>query len=161
LEIACAQILHLPLQRAVARKLENLYPVPDSRPTAEIRQQEPDRKMGRALSRRSGSIGITMKPYENVRHGFAPAAATAERSRIYRNDELRRAFKRARTVENKAPADPTRARTTVGFSGESVQPVWACNGAAINRKSADQKRNCTDLFIFSSRPRQPIYWNKK
>jgi hypothetical protein len=68
----------------------------------------------------------------------------------YRDDELRRAFKRARTVENKAPADPTSARTTVGFSGESVQPVWARNGEAINKKTADQKRNCTDLFIIVS-----------
>lgn len=94
---------------------------------------------------------------------------SAVKTATYRDDELRRAFRRARTVENNAPADPTSARTTVGFSGESVQPVWACNGAAINRKSADQKRNCTDLFIFfSTSPinlleqkalRQPPLWS--
>jgi hypothetical protein len=43
----------------------------------------------------------------------------------YRWDELRRAFTRTRTIEMNAPADPTSARTTVGFSGESVQPVCA------------------------------------
>ena len=43
----------------------------------------------------------------------------------YREDELRRALARARRVENRAPAEPRRPRTTVGFSGESVQPVWA------------------------------------
>jgi hypothetical protein len=41
-----------------------------------------------------------------------------------------------------------------------VQPVWACNGAAIKRKSADQKRNCTDLFIIVNLAKS-IYWNKK
>lgn len=44
---------------------------------------------------------------------------------VYREDELRRALARARRVENRAPAEPRRPRTTVGFSGESVQPVWA------------------------------------
>jgi hypothetical protein len=43
----------------------------------------------------------------------------------YRLDELRRALTRARIVENNAPAEPTSAKTTVGFSGESVQPLWA------------------------------------
>ena len=86
----------------------------------------------------------------SVMTGIQPSRGWSVGTEIYRDDERRRAFKRARTVENNAPADPTSARTTVGFSGESVQPVWACNGAAINRKSADQKRNCTDLFIFFS-----------
>jgi len=93
-------------------------------------------------------IGLARKGYTGkVRRGSNPAIAGAEFNQVYRDDESRRALKRARTVENKAPADPTSASTTVGFSGESVQPVWARNGAAINRKSADQKRNCTDLFI--------------
>lgn len=100
---------------------------------------------------------MTMKRDERMQSSSAHVMEAG----IYRDDELRRAFKRARTVENNAPADPTRARTTVGFSGESVQPVWACNGDAINRKSADQKRNCTDLFINLLDLAQSIYWNKK
>ena len=31
-----------------------------------------------------------------------------------------------------------------------MQPVWARSGAATNRKSADHRRNCTDLFIIVS-----------
>jgi hypothetical protein len=48
---------------------------------------------------------------------------TTPRCQAYRTDRLRRAFNRARTVENKAPAEPTSARTTVEFSGESTQPI--------------------------------------
>ena len=39
--------------------------------------------------------------------------------------ELRCALKRARAEARNAPADPTRPRTTVGFSGEFTQPPWA------------------------------------
>jgi hypothetical protein len=38
--------------------------------------------------------------------------------RFYRRDE-----RRARNLEINAPAPPTSARTIVGFSGESAQPV--------------------------------------
>jgi hypothetical protein len=51
---------------------------------------------------------------------FAPVARTG---RIYL--ELRRARKRARAEATNAPAEPTRARTTVGFSGEFTQPPCA------------------------------------
>ena len=65
----------------------------------------------------------------------------------YRADELRRAFMRARSVENNAPAEPTRARTTVGFSGESSQPLWARSGMATQRISTNQRKFSNDLFI--------------
>jgi hypothetical protein len=37
--------------------------------------------------------------------------------------EFLRALRRVRAAETRAPADPTSASTTVGFSGESVHPV--------------------------------------
>jgi hypothetical protein len=48
-------------------------------------------------------------------NGIAPAAGG-----FYRRGE-----RRARSLEINAPAPPTSARMTVGFSGESTQPVWA------------------------------------
>ena len=47
----------------------------------------------------------------------------------YRWYKLRRASIRA-PAENSAPAPPTSANTTVGFSGESVQPVGKFAGPA-------------------------------
>jgi hypothetical protein len=54
---------------------------------------------------------------------------------------------RERMVENKPPAEPTRASTMVGFSGESVQPDCACRGAAIRSRAAAQRKSRRDLFI--------------
>ena len=59
----------------------------------------------------------------------------------------RRALIRSRTAENSAPAPPTSASTTVGFSGESVQPVCATSGAAINTNTAHPRITTVDLFM--------------
>ncbi len=67
----------------------------------------------------------------------------------HREDELRRAFSRARTMENKPPAEPTRARTTVEFSGESVQPVCAWSGTAAHRINPTQKKSLDHLFTIA------------
>ncbi len=71
----------------------------------------------------------------------------AENRRPYREDELRRAFQRARAVENNAPAEPTSASTTVGFSGESVHPVCACRGTATRRSSAAHRYRSNGLVM--------------
>jgi hypothetical protein len=64
---------------------------------------------------------------------------------VYRWHELRRT--RARTAEKSAPADPTSASTTVGFSGESVQPVCARSGIATASNTAHPRNTTVDLFI--------------
>src|SRR5437870_7351402 len=70
--------------------------------------------------------------------------------------ELRRAFMRERAEARNAPAEPTAARMTVGFSGESSQspvvisPPWAWSGrAAAERKSAKPKSR-KSFFMVSS-----------
>jgi hypothetical protein len=55
------------------------------------------------------AYGDCAKPHDSVWQFYLP--------------EFLRALRRARAVENRAPADPTSASTTVGFSGESVHPV--------------------------------------
>ena len=59
----------------------------------------------------------------------------------------RRERRRARRLENSAPAPPTSASTTVGFSGESVQPVCACTGAATNNIAARARNVSAAFFI--------------
>ena len=65
--------------------------------------------------------------------------------------ELRRAFMRARRDAAAAPAEPTSASTTVGFSGElaqpSVFPIWACSEAVRRKKPADATRERGVFFI--------------
>ena len=52
----------------------------------------------------------------------------------------------ARTAENNAPAPPTSASTTVGFSGESVHPVCARSSDATSRTNAQpRKSNASSL----------------
>jgi hypothetical protein len=54
---------------------------------------------------------------------------------------------RARAVAKKAPAEPTTARTAVGFSGEVRQPVCACSGRAAESRRAKPRNVRVDLFI--------------
>jgi hypothetical protein len=61
--------------------------------------------------------------------------------------ERRRALMRARAETKNALAEPTTARTAVGFSGELVQPVCAWRGRAMERKSAKPANVSVDLFI--------------
>jgi hypothetical protein len=57
---------------------------------------------------------------------------------------------RARAETKNAPAEPTMARTAVGFSGELRQPFCACNGRAMVQRSATPKNMRVDLFIDQS-----------
>jgi hypothetical protein len=54
---------------------------------------------------------------------------------------------RARAVAKKAPAEPTTARTAVGFSGEVRQPVCACSGRAMKSRRAKPRNVRVNLFI--------------
>jgi hypothetical protein len=71
------------------------------------------------------------------------ALPPAERGKLYYRRPRRT---RARTAENNAPAPPTSASTTVGFSGESVQPVCPYSGAATNTITAHARITTVDLF---------------
>src|ERR1017187_5733534 len=66
---------------------------------------------------------------------------------VYRWEEFRRALSRERTAENSAPAPPTSASTTVGFSGESVHPVCPYSGAATSTITAHPKNRRPDFFM--------------
>jgi hypothetical protein len=63
---------------------------------------------------------------------------------------FRRAFILARTAENIAPAPPTRASTTVGFSGESVHPVCAYSGIVASAAIAKPRNTTVDFFMQTS-----------
>jgi hypothetical protein len=69
---------------------------------------------------------------------------------------LWRAFARARNVENKPAAEPTSARMTVGFSGESVQPVWAWAGIATDKIAADHRSTWSNFFMDDSSQRNLV-----
>lgn len=60
---------------------------------------------------------------------------------------LRRALKRACADRMKAPAEPTRARTTVGFSGEFTQPFCALAERATVKSRATRQNGRNDFFI--------------
>jgi len=57
---------------------------------------------------------------------------------------------RARAVAKNAPAEPTRARIAVGFSGESVQPICACSGSVAQRRRAKPRNIRVGFFIDKS-----------
>ena len=57
---------------------------------------------------------------------------------------------RARAVEMNAPAEPMRARTAVGFSGEVTQPPCACSGRVTVQRRARPKNIRVDFFIDQS-----------
>jgi hypothetical protein len=65
---------------------------------------------------------------------------------------------RVRAVEKNAPAEPTSARTAVGFSGEVRQPLCACSGSATERKSAEPRNTNVDFFIYGLQLAR--YWHK-
>ena len=73
----------------------------------------------------------------------------------------RRARIRARTAENSAPAPPTSASTTVGFSGESVHPVCARSGAATNSMKATPSITSAVFFIVTCFPKQNLNRNRQ
>src|ERR1700742_3365163 len=52
-----------------------------------------------------------------------------------------------RAVVKNAPAEPTRARIAVGFSGESAQPSCACSGRAMPRRRAKPRNMRADFFM--------------
>ena len=54
---------------------------------------------------------------------------------------------RARAEAKNAPAEPTRARMAVGFSGELTQPSCACRGRAAERSRAKPRSIRVDFFI--------------
>jgi hypothetical protein len=54
---------------------------------------------------------------------------------------------RARVPAKNAPAEPTKARIAVGFSGESVQPFCACRGRAMQRRRVKPRNVRADFFI--------------
>ena len=54
---------------------------------------------------------------------------------------------RARAVVKNAPAEPTTARTAVGFSGEVTQPFCACSGRVTVQRRARPRNIRVDLFI--------------
>src|ERR1017187_5388161 len=76
---------------------------------------------------------------------------------VYRWEEFRRALSRERTAENSAPAPPTSASTTVGFSGESVHPVCPYSGAATSSTSAHPRHPKTILRILTFLIRRTLY----
>src|ERR1035441_10508842 len=82
---------------------------------------------------------------QNVRTFIAECASL--KIWVYRWEEIRRALIRERTAENNAPAPPTSASTTVGFSGESVQPVCPYSGAATSTITAHPRNTTVDFFI--------------
>src|SRR6185437_3611840 len=84
---------------------------------------------------------------EPVKSEAAAEARSTSIQRVGYRERLRRALMRARTVENSPPAEPTNARTMVGFSGESVQPDCAWRGAAASRRQAAQSTKRVDLFM--------------
>lgn len=90
-----------------------------------------------------------------------PGLRELSASKLYFLDELRRSFNRARTVENKAPAAPTRPRTTVGFSGEFVQPSWACRGRATARRDAEHRKSSNFLFMIALGSKSTSTKNRK
>jgi hypothetical protein len=54
---------------------------------------------------------------------------------------------RARAEAKNAPAEPTRARMAVGFSGELSQPPSACSGRATASRRAKLKNFRADFFM--------------
>jgi hypothetical protein len=48
-------------------------------------------------------------------------------------------FARLRNVDTAAPAMPTSASTTVGFSGELTQPPWAWASAGVRARRAKRR----------------------
>jgi hypothetical protein len=60
---------------------------------------------------------------------------------------LRRALMRFRADARKAPAEPTRARTSVGFSGEFTQPSCACKGSETASRTAEPISRSEDFFM--------------
>jgi hypothetical protein len=97
------------------------------------------------VAARSCRKGVPVQAEQTNRTFIAQGARL--RFEVYRWDRLRRAFTRARTAENNAPAPPTSASTTVGFSGESVQPVCARSGIATASNTAHPRNTTVDLFI--------------
>jgi hypothetical protein len=67
--------------------------------------------------------------------------------RELQRDVLRRAFARLRSVENNPAAEPTIARMTVGFSGESVQPLCACRGRVTETTAAKHNKSRAVFFM--------------
>ena len=60
---------------------------------------------------------------------------------------MRRARIRVRAEASKAPAEPTRASTTVGFSGEFTHPPCACKGSETVSRTAEPISRSEDFFM--------------
>jgi hypothetical protein len=81
------------------------------------------------------------KPWA-VSQGFAASAG-----RVFGYLEERRALMRARAEAKNAPAEPTRARIAVGFSGELSHPPCACSGRVTARRRAKPRNAKADFFM--------------
>lgn len=136
-------ILHrtvVPTEKQPGMILESLGGWPDSRvqthPRCGVPHVHPTRRMRRGTAHSDRVCSLA----GNENRGAAASSPTTlprldQRNQLQRSDDLRRALTRPRITDNTTPAEPKRARTTVGSSGESSQPVWArrANAQANNR----------------------------